>query len=508
MVDIVQDAALAVMRGDMGERSAAKYFGVPKTTIHDRIVKLRGCKRKEDERIIRPCVDVQGKCFVITTAISASKAIKPFLAALENYCRIHDGKLLIPQRNYTHRIANTGDEKTANQYWFDKAVEKYKVEGRLRLAPHLVLLADVPILPTNSNPLSGLETMTGVSSAIVCHPRVHMRSVPNRVGEMPKLLWTTGAITEDRYSESFAGAKGQFNHCLAALVVHVGKDGRFDVRQVHFDGKKGFYDLGYHYDDKGRTAANVLSVTLGDLHAIQVSDKVADLSWRSSRSLIRSLKPKNIILHDTLDALAVNPHSRYFDKFAIHCSGKDKLFEELEYTAAMCDEIASASPGANVYCVASNHDDMLDRWLQDHRNADDLQNAIVYHETKLAILESIKVGKKITSWQYWARKLIKSDRVAVLGLSDSLMIGGVEHGYHGDKGANGARGSIRAFSRIGVKTTVGHSHSPGIVDGCYQVGACVTAKDAGYVAGSLNGWVVTHCVQYLDGHRALINIIV
>ena len=41
---------------------------------------------------------------------------------------------------------------------------------------------------------------------------------------------------------------------------------------------------------------------------------------------------------------------------------------------------------------------------------------------------------------------------------------------HGDKGPNGARGSIRNLRRIGIRSVIGHTHSPGIDEGCYQVG--------------------------------------
>jgi hypothetical protein len=85
-----------------------------------------------------------------------------------------------------------------------------------------------------------------------------------------------------------------------------------------------------------------------------------------------------------------------------------------------------------------------------------------------------------------------------------MTIEGIEIGYHGDRGPNGARGSRNAFSKIGVKTVIGHSHSPGIRDGAYQTGTSSRLK-LEYNSGP--SWLHTHCVIYPNGKRSLINII-
>ena len=76
---------------------------------------------------------------------------------------------------------------------------------------------------------------------------------------------------------------------------------------------------------------------------------------------------------------------------------------------------------------------------------------------------------------------------------------------HGDKGPNGARGSRMNLRRIGVKSIIGHTHSCGIEEGCYQVGTS-TALNLEYTSGP-SSWLNTHCVVYASGKRSLINII-
>ena len=59
-------------------------------------------------------------------------------------------------------------------------------------------------------------------------------------------------------------------------------------------------------------------------------------------------------------------------------------------------------------------------------------------------------------------------------------------------------------AKLGTTTIVGHSHTPAILEGCYQVG--VTGKlDQGYNKGP-SSWMHAHCVLYGNGKRSLLFI--
>ena len=88
---------------------------------------------------------------------------------------------------------------------------------------------------------------------------------------------------------------------------------------------------------------------------------------------------------------------------------------------------------------------------------------------------------------------------------ESLVLGSVELSLHGDKGPNGARGSRSNLKRIGVKTIIGHSHSPGIDGGCYQTGTSTPLR-LDYNKGP-SSWLNCHCVLYANGKRSLLPII-
>jgi len=82
--------------------------------------------------------------------------------------------------------------------------------------------------------------------------------------------------------------------------------------------------------------------------------------------------------------------------------------------------------------------------------------------------------------------------------------GGIELGMHGDKGANGSRGSLAQFARTGRKCVIGHSHVAGIVEGAYQVGV-MGALDMGYNEGQ-SSWSHSNVVVYPNGKRAVLTI--
>ena len=81
----------------------------------------------------------------------------------------------------------------------------------------------------------------------------------------------------------------------------------------------------------------------------------------------------------------------------------------------------------------------------------------------------------------------------------------VELGAHGDKGANGARGSLHAMENAYGNSVSGHSHSPEILRGAWQVGTCSYLK-LEYNQGP-SSWLHSSCLLYPNGARQLINVI-
>jgi hypothetical protein len=76
---------------------------------------------------------------------------------------------------------------------------------------------------------------------------------------------------------------------------------------------------------------------------------------------------------------------------------------------------------------------------------------------------------------------------------------------HGHRGPNGSRGSARNLANIGVRSVIGHSHSPNIFRGVHQVGTS-SRLNLEYASGP-SSWLHCHCVIHSNGKRQLVPII-
>ena len=85
----------------------------------------------------------------------------------------------------------------------------------------------------------------------------------------------------------------------------------------------------------------------------------------------------------------------------------------------------------------------------------------------------------------------------------SYLVDGIECGHHGFRGANGAKGTVNGYAKLGRKMSIGDKHSPSIVDGVYGAGAMTL--EHGYNKGP-SGWAVAHVIQYQNGKRTLVTM--
>jgi hypothetical protein len=454
--------------------------------------------------------------YVVTSAQNNTPVHEGFLKALNTYCEHHDARLIVIPYRYKNPTSVFSETQQVDEFWAP-ALEPHIVAAQTRLSDSFMLLANIKIQPTATQPLSGFDGYTGMDSAIIGHPKVQLLTVPTPSQHLPKILTTTGAVTVPNYTDSKAGWKGEFHHSLAALVVEIDNDGDTHVRHVHGDDITGnFYDLDKYYTSVDVTEGHRISALVtGDTHAEFMDASVKAATYTNTDSISHFLKPEVIVRHDVEDFYARNHHHRGNDLIAFgkHHFGRDNVEDSLQITADFIDE-TTYEFAVNVI-VKSNHDEALDRWLREADPKFDPENAILYHYLKLHQLLNVKMTETgfgtIDPFEFWCHNpvngkgLVSKEQTKFLKRDESFNVHGIELGFHGDRGPNGARGSIRAFSKIGPKTVIGHSHSPGIFEGCYQVG--VSARlDLEYASGP-SSWLHTHCLIYPDGSRTLVNVI-
>ena len=387
---------------------------------------------------------------------------------------------------------------------FDGDVENYIYENDIHLHDGLTVM-DVQVAATAVNPLTGLDSLTGKRSAIVGHPQIQMKTIATPQNTMPKIMVTTGSVSEkNNYSPSKAGKKGAFHHSLGAVVVEL--DGPiFHIRNVTGDRRGEFYDFNYKYTPQGKEKLDrVEALVTGDEHQWWMSQEVAQATYFNRDSIVNVLKPKKIVRHDVSDSFSIshwhrdNVITRYLKKQI----KQDNLARELEDAANFIN--ASTPADTENVIVASNHHEHVTRWLNEIDWRNDLENARIYHDMWAAILEAADSGEVIDPFVWWMKKHVNV-KCQWLSRRDKVMIAGIMVNMHGDAGPNGSKGSINNLKNLGVKSIIGHTHSPGIDKGAYQVGTS-TVFDIPYTKGP-SSWLNTHALIHPNGKRQLVHII-
>lgn len=516
-----RDAIIKAWIAGVTIKQLARRFHIPERTIRDWVRDVEQDTPDPSAGIDRETADAnfaamrvkkgQSRKFVITSAQNATPVYLPFLKTLLSYCEWTAGELaVIPYRYKNPTSVWSG--KMSEDDWWAKEIAPYLIDRRLDLTKHLVLLADIKTQPTAKSPLQGFETLTGPQSAIIGHPKLEQLAVPTPQNRIPKLLTTTGAVTKRNYTPTRAGKTGDHHHTYGACVVEITPDGLFHIRQINAKADGSFCDLTHEYfPDGAREDIRVDAVVMGDTHVEFVDPEVVEALFGDG-GIVPTMRPKKLVWHDVLDFYSANHHHRdeLFVRYAKYHAGRHNVQRELQRTF---DFVAKYGAGEieNVI-VASNHHDHLTRWVKETDPRSDPENAVFWAKTFEFMASNTTMTDSGAStpdpFIWWGWQMLPPEvfnNTTFLLKDESYQIRGIEVGYHGDRGSNGARGNIRGFGKIGAKTVIGHSHTPGIKDGVYQVGTSSRLR-LEYNHGP-SSWLHTHCVIYPNGKRTLINVI-
>lgn len=468
----------------------------------------RGINRGATARLRTKIHKTKGRQrYVITAAQNATPINRPFFDTLLAYCKLRGAELIVVPLRYKNPTSIWSKDAEHDDWWAPEVVP-YLLDRRVTLNPNLILLADIKTQPTATAPLQGFETITGSLSGVVAHPRLAFTTVPTPQAKLPKILTTTGAVTQKNYLPSKAGKKAEHHHTFGACIVEV--DGRkFHLRQINAVRDGSFIDLDTEFRGAKAKKVRAAALVMGDSHVEFIDPAVVKATFGAG-GIVDVLQPKELVWHDLHDFYSRNHHHRgeVFVNFVKHHEGRDNVERWLRATFAFVDRHTPADV-KNVF-VASNHPDALTRWVKESDPKGDPENCVFWAQTFQAMLAGSKWADSgaitIDPFAFWGKKWLKcAKRTKFMSRSDSHVIRGIDVSHHFDKGANGSRGSRQQFAKIGTKTIGGHSHSPGITDGAYQVGTNSRLK-LEYNSG-LSGWLQTDAVIYANGKRSLLTII-
>ena len=430
---------------------------------------------------------------LVTSAVAEQEVDQRALASAKNFARINRAALC---------VAVTSNDLTKISPDILNDEDLFVIYEDMGLNNNLHI-STVFVDPRSVDPLQGKERIVlRDGSVIFASPKQRMKPVANKRNDMPFVMMTTGAITKPKYVSKKKGKtlrelQAQQDHVMGGIIVELEDSEVFHFRQIQFDKSGGFVDLGRYYQGRNVTNMSPEVLVLGDYHSID-KDVIADAALKD---LMKTLKPKKLVVHDGFDGKSISHHDAHRNVYRSRLFEEGKLSLEKELAVFANDLNELARLVEELVVVESNHDDFLPRYLEDGRWIKEAHN---YKMASLLNAEMVKGNRPLVEGV--AMNGLKAKNVRWLKKSESFKVARVELGDHGDKGSNGAKGSLAAMERAYGNSISGHAHSPEILRGAWQVGT--TSKlELDYNRGGSSSWFHTSCLLYKNGARQLINIV-
>ena len=430
---------------------------------------------------------------LITSAQNATPIHKEAFANMEAYAKFLDGDIHVIPFRYKNPTSVHQDKP---EDWWSPALIKYLDLARHKVSKFLEILSDVKTQPTAAYPLRGMEGVTGSASSIIGHPKMQLHTLPVLEGKHKKVLYSTGAITVQNYTDSLAGKKGEFHHTFGFIIVEIDGDD-FHVRQVPIADDGSFIDLVFEVkNQKVSVVESCEAIVLGDIHWGDHDDKKMDASMILSNTVV----PEFIVLHDLFNGHSINHHeaNNPILKYEAIKRNRHLLAEEIEEMLNFLHYFTQETPDSQVVVVKSNHDDFLDKYIVGQDWKKDVVNSEMYAKCMSLALS----GKA-------PRGLIPAfieeefgEMVTCLDRDDSFRPGSWEYAQHGDHGTNGSRGTIDQYARQSTKCIIGHGHHAERVGGAIMVGTSTKLR-VGYNRGASN-WIHADAIVHHNEKAQLI----
>jgi hypothetical protein len=458
------------------------------------------------------------KRFVVTTAVTGCDVHEGFYASIKNFCDENDAALLVMVSSDPAHNRDRGAPGVSER-------ERYGTID-VKLANELIVLRDtalnehlkLSVLKTSAkmiNPLTGIKRLVQKNgNLIVASPKQVQQCVPVSNFKLPHVGMSTGAITlsdysTDNYMSERLAYIAEHDHTIGAIIVEIEDAELFHYRQIQADSEGSFYDIAglelKKYTPKGvkrvdLSRENAGALVMGDWHSGE-TDPVVSKAWEELCAIIR---PDHVVVHDGFNGLSINHHEEDDQVLKAQRSMAAQLSLESELRVFAAD-LDALSPWAkkSVVVVKSNHDEFLVRYLRRGKYVEDAQN----HRFSLDLAKSAIDGED--PLQFAVEKVIglgEKTNVRWLKRNEDFKIARIQLGAHGDKGANGSRGTLAQIEESFGYSVTGHSHVPQILRGAWSVGTS-SFLQLNYNSDSPSSWMNTSCIVYPNGQRQLINVI-
>jgi len=430
------------------------------------------------------------RTFIVTGAQKEAGVHRGFRRSLEHYAQMHDAQILVLPMPAHRKPYEEEGELSHELYDFKVLTTPFALNKKIRTS-------DYQVLPQQIDPVTGLARFTQSDvSTIFSSPKQRLKVVANSNVSLPKVLLTTGAITEPLYQNNRIGRIARSDHVLGAVVVETEDDRHYHFRHIRANSRGSFVDLGIRYDADRTRPAVLEALVLGDLHPGETDPLVREANY----AMIREYDPRRVLIHDSFNGSSVNPHEAkmHARRAMVQRGPAPTLEEELDLVHGEIESLARAS--REIVAVKSNHDEFLDRYLEDGRFMQDPQNA--YLAAKLFVAK-VDGDDPLVAGLALSGQL--PENVRFLKRDEDYKVRGWQLGSHGDRGPNGGKGSIRSKETAEGKSITGHTHTPEILRDTVVVGTSTYLR-LPYTVGP-SSWMNTNALLYDTGTAQLVNII-
>ena len=386
------------------------------------------------------------KTYVITTAQKGGKVNHQLYNSMLNYCKENNAEMLILPTN----------GKTIDDTRLDKILtENHQVIDSKYSLNKNIQISNFEIRPQQIQPTTGLARFAqGDKSFIFASPKQEIKVIPNSKQDLPKILMTTGAITQPYYKlNTRIGRIAKTDHRYGFIVVDVEDKNIYHYRNVVAKTNGTFIDLGKSYSKNKVKNVRPDAMVLGDWHTGETDKKVRAETF----NMIEKYNPKRVVLHDIFNNKSISHHSegRLVEKYRDYTQSQLSLDLELKNVAKEIKYfVDNTSDDTEIIIVKSNHDEGLERYLNETRFINEPQNALISSKLLTAALEEKDPLKYGIAMFYDI-----PDRVKFLRRDQEYKVRGYQLGNHGDIVAKGMRGSVRSKENAFGKSISGHCFS-------------------------------------------------
>jgi hypothetical protein len=469
-------------------------------------------------------MELNGTRFVITTVDVGADLNNDVIQALKSYANTNGAYLIaIPQgvrkKDVSEAISQyenyfpSFDVLAAEPPLLIQLEEQGFIVATKEITLHpLLTVKPIFINPKVANPVLGLGPLANkYKSMIIPSTKQVLETRPSAKHELPYILASTGTISDSVYCEDYLETKQEAiadaDHAYGAVVVEDDEDGMFHIRHLTCKDKKSFVDKGVRYPQ--HSPVKVKAIIPGDWHSGYTDIVAASVLF----DVAEETKAEAVVLHDMGDGHSTNPHQKHQNITLGHLARLGKLDVAMEIAGITHDLHEWEKRVEQVYVVRSNHDEFIDRELENGKYASHPLSSQDLSVVAGAVIKAswpngeipYALPIAIEQLAYEKLKMPRLQKTTFLERDIPFSIANVDVSHHGDKLINGRPTSIQNVSISIPVSIVGHTHAPAMFRNTYRVGTS-SLLDLSYNKG-LCSWLHTFALLYEDGSVQLINII-